>query len=200
MAVLPGNPGVTVSSMYEFDAVSVSTYEAASLAAKLTEKSADGWEVVAIVPAGSDITAYVKRTVADAAASSTDIADSSAAEATPAADVAGVGAAAASEPAGWGTAPANTPTSSTWGSNSGSDTGSSWGTTTAAATDTSGGWGSGATPAAAPTAPAQPATPSVPAGWYHDPAGRFELRYWDGSAWTEHVSRAGQQYTDPPVA
>ena len=43
--------------------------------------------------------------------------------------------------------------------------------------------------AAAPTAPAQPATPSVPAGWYHDPAGRFELRYWDGSAWTEHVSR-----------
>ena len=49
-------------------------------------------------------------------------------------------------------------------------------------------------------APAQPATPSVPAGWYHDPAGRYELRYWDGSAWTEHVSRNGQQYTDPPVA
>ncbi|WP_367281845.1 DUF2510 domain-containing protein, partial [Ilumatobacter sp.] len=24
--------------------------------------------------------------------------------------------------------------------------------------------------------------------------------YWDGSQWTEHVSRAGQQYTDPPVA
>ncbi len=40
----------------------------------------------------------------------------------------------------------------------------------------------------------------VPAGWYADPAGRYELRYWDGSAWTEHVSRAGQQYTDPPVA
>ena len=48
--------------------------------------------------------------------------------------------------------------------------------------------------------PATPATPSVPAGWYHDPAGRYELRYWDGSAWTEHVSRNGQQYTDPPVA
>ena len=45
-----------------------------------------------------------------------------------------------------------------------------------------------------------PSTPAVPAGWYADPAGRFELRYWDGSAWTEHVSRAGQQYTDPPVA
>ena len=38
------------------------------------------------------------------------------------------------------------------------------------------------------------------AGWYADPANRYELRYWDGSAWTEHVSRAGQQYTDPPVA
>jgi hypothetical protein len=184
--------------MYEFDAVSVSTYEAASLAAKLTEKSADGWEVVAIVPAGSDITAYVKRTSMDAAASSTDTADGPA-EATPAAEVAAA-AAATTEPAGWGTAPASTPTTSTWGS--GSDTGS-WGATGAAgaaATDTSGGWGSGAAPAATPTAPAQPATPSVPAGWYHDPAGRFELRYWDGSAWTEHVSRAGQQYTDPPVA
>ena len=44
------------------------------------------------------------------------------------------------------------------------------------------------------------ATPAVPAGWYADPAGRFELRYWDGSTWTEHVSRAGQQFTDPPVA
>ena len=44
------------------------------------------------------------------------------------------------------------------------------------------------------------AAPAVPAGWYADPAGRFELRYWDGSAWTEHVSRAGQQFTDPPVA
>ncbi len=41
---------------------------------------------------------------------------------------------------------------------------------------------------------------AVPAGWYADPSGRYELRYWDGSAWTEHVSRAGQQYTDPPVA
>ncbi len=33
-----------------------------------------------------------------------------------------------------------------------------------------------------------------------DPAGRFDLRYWDGGAWTEHVSRAGQQYTDSPSA
>jgi hypothetical protein len=54
-------------------------------------------------------------------------------------------------------------------------------------------------PAPAPQ-PAYTPTPAVPAGWYADPAGRYELRYWDGSQWTEHVSRAGQQYTDPPVA
>jgi hypothetical protein len=56
------------------------------------------------------------------------------------------------------------------------------------------------TPVAAAAAAAAPATPAVPANWYADPSGRFELRYWDGNAWTEHVSRAGQQYTDPPVA
>jgi hypothetical protein len=59
-----------------------------------------------------------------------------------------------------------------------------------------------AQPAAQPAQTYQPAaaTPAVPAGWYADPAGRFELRYWDGGTWTEHVSRAGQQFTDPPVA
>ena len=31
------------------------------------------------------------------------------------------------------------------------------------------------------------------AGWYADPSGRSELRYWDGAQWTEHVSTAGQQ-------
>lgn len=43
-------------------------------------------------------------------------------------------------------------------------------------------------------------TPSVPSGWYADPSSRYELRYWSGSEWTEHVSRSGQQFTDPPVA
>lgn len=42
--------------------------------------------------------------------------------------------------------------------------------------------------------------PAVPAGWYADPSNRFELRYWSGIEWTEHVSRSGQQFTDPPVA
>ena len=53
-------------------------------------------------------------------------------------------------------------------------------------------------PVAQVAAPAAVAT--TPAGWYPDPSGRFEMRYWDGTAWTEHVSRQGQQYTDPPVA
>lgn len=38
---------------------------------------------------------------------------------------------------------------------------------------------------------------STPANWYPDPMGRFELRYWDGAAWTEHVSSQGQQRLDP---
>ncbi len=38
---------------------------------------------------------------------------------------------------------------------------------------------------------------TTPANWYPDPMGRFELRYWDGAAWTEHVSTSGQQQTDP---
>ena len=42
--------------------------------------------------------------------------------------------------------------------------------------------------------------PATPANWYPDPSGRFELRYWNGTAWTEHVSRGGVQYTDPPTA
>lgn len=35
-------------------------------------------------------------------------------------------------------------------------------------------------------------------GWYPDPTGRFENRYWDGQEWTEHVARGGEETTDPP--
>jgi hypothetical protein len=45
--------------------------------------------------------------------------------------------------------------------------------------------------------PATPTSPAVPAGWHADPAGRYELRYWDGQRWTEHVSRGGVPATDP---
>ncbi len=37
----------------------------------------------------------------------------------------------------------------------------------------------------------------TPANWYPDPNERAELRYWDGTAWTEHVSTGGVQSTDP---
>ena len=35
------------------------------------------------------------------------------------------------------------------------------------------------------------------AGWYNDPYGRFQQRYWNGSGWTEHVSTNGVQQVDP---
>jgi Holliday junction resolvasome RuvABC ATP-dependent DNA helicase subunit len=39
---------------------------------------------------------------------------------------------------------------------------------------------------------------TVPANWYPDPSHRFEIRYWNGTAWTEHVATNGQQGIDPP--
>ncbi len=41
---------------------------------------------------------------------------------------------------------------------------------------------------------------TTPANWYPDPTGRNQLRYWDGSTWTEHVSTNGMQGTDSPHA
>jgi uncharacterized protein YxjI len=37
-----------------------------------------------------------------------------------------------------------------------------------------------------------------PAGWYADPFGRHEARYFSGSDWTEHVSSHGRASVDPP--
>lgn len=37
---------------------------------------------------------------------------------------------------------------------------------------------------------------TAPAGWYPDPTSRFEVRYWSGAQWTEHVTTAGVQSTD----
>jgi uncharacterized protein YxjI len=36
-----------------------------------------------------------------------------------------------------------------------------------------------------------------PANWYPDPMGRFQLRYFDGTIWTDHVSNNGASYLDP---
>ncbi len=41
------------------------------------------------------------------------------------------------------------------------------------------------------------ALPAVGAGWNPDPSRRHELRYWDGSSWTAHVSTNGVAGTDP---
>jgi hypothetical protein len=194
--------------MHEFDTVSVSSYEAASLAGKLTEKSADGWDVVAIVPAGSEVTAYLRRE-ATAAPETTELATAAGAGETAVSEPEAQPEAQPEEPAGWGSAPAST-VDSGWGSSTSTapaGTTSTWDTAgeAAAASSTStpadtGSWGTSTTTTTPDPTPAPAPTPQVPPGWYADPSGRFELRYWDGSAWTEHVARQGQQFTDPPVA
>jgi hypothetical protein len=49
--------------------------------------------------------------------------------------------------------------------------------------------------AAGPAAAAVATSP--PGAWHPDPAGRHELRWWDGQAWTDAVSDAGVQTSDP---
>ncbi len=34
-------------------------------------------------------------------------------------------------------------------------------------------------------------------GFFEDPIGRHEQRYWDGSRWTEYVKEEGQRFIDP---
>lgn len=52
-----------------------------------------------------------------------------------------------------------------------------------------------APPAAAVPAPVAASQPTE-TGWHSDPRGEHELRYWDGSQWTNHVSDGGVQSTD----
>jgi hypothetical protein len=43
--------------------------------------------------------------------------------------------------------------------------------------------------------------PLPPAGWYADPANQQQMRYWDGSAWTNHTQPSPQVAPQPqPVA
>lgn len=53
------------------------------------------------------------------------------------------------------------------------------------------------TAAPPPPPPPSPAASAMPASWAPDPTGRHELRYWDGERWTDHVSDAGTQSSDP---
>jgi uncharacterized membrane protein YhaH (DUF805 family) len=41
------------------------------------------------------------------------------------------------------------------------------------------------------------ALPAVPASWLPDPTGRHQLRYWDSTQWTPHVSDNGATSVDP---
>jgi hypothetical protein len=237
--------------MHEFTSISVSSYDAASLADRLTEKSAEGWSVVSIVSAGTNVTAYLQRPAAGAAAvapaeeveetapaedagTSEDTGDAEMAAAEPVAAEAPVEVApepepVVAEPAGWGTAPETShPTPEPVVSSGATDAVVTPEPAASEPSIPSFSYGASTTPEPAATPEPQPVVePTVaftpvqeqaaqpaqsepvqqqaaaavaPAGWYADPSGRYELRYWDGSQWTEHVSRAGQQFTDPPVA
>ena len=129
----------------------------ADLARQMTERSAQGWEILQIVTSGTNITAFARRAAVTA-------------------QVANTAATAAA---------VNAPTTSaTWGATTATTSASTPVVTSAINTSVASSVGDAA----------------APANWYPDPAGRFELRYWNGSAWTEHVSRNGQQSIDPPVA
>ena len=143
----------------------------------LAEKVREGWEIVSTVSAGTKVVAYLQREGGDTV---TGDAAEAAVEESP-----------VDEPAGWGAAPEQ----------AGTDEPAA--VAGAAAVGTTAAQGPPAEPQAMPVQEpvqqeqVQPES-TVPAGWYADPSGRYELRYWDGNQWTEHVSRAGQQYTDPP--
>lgn len=46
-------------------------------------------------------------------------------------------------------------------------------------------------------APPLPPPAAVEAAWHPDPTQRHDLRYWNGTRWTEHVSDVGTASTDP---
>lgn len=214
--------------MQEFSSISVSSYEAGLLADRLTEQSREGWEVVAIVPTGSTVTAFLSReatTADEQIAASTEHAEAAAVVVPEAASEPEAGAgtndadevaapeAESTDEAGWAAlasevaATADDDSPALPERDSAVDVAAATevvaATEVAAATDVAAATeaASAAADTSAETATASAAASgAAPAGWYADPSSRFELRYWDGNQWTEHVSRAGQQYTDPPVA
>jgi hypothetical protein len=261
-----------VPIMQEFSSISVSSYEAGALADRLNEQARDGWDVVAIVPTGSTITAYLSREAAEQAeapaaewapepvvvpaepvdtapapaddtSSWTALAESAAADtahdsaftpepvaaepiSVPEISVSEVSLPEVSapepyaaepepvnEPAGWAvapeaasSAPAIDPTPADPMNGFGASApaydpaAQAAAEAEAAAAAAAAQAAAEAEAAAAAAASQQASSGAAPAGWYADPSSRYELRYWDGSQWTEHVSRAGQQFTDPPVA
>ena len=48
------------------------------------------------------------------------------------------------------------------------------------------------------TGPPPSAADAAPSGWYRDPGGQHELRYWHEGRWTEHVANGGRRSADAP--
>jgi Protein of unknown function (DUF2510) len=51
--------------------------------------------------------------------------------------------------------------------------------------------------ATAPQIVSDTKTPDMPEAWYSDPTRRYELRWWDGSRWTQLVTADGYTLSDP---
>jgi Protein of unknown function (DUF2510) len=47
--------------------------------------------------------------------------------------------------------------------------------------------------------PLPPHPAGTPAGWYPDPSDRYDVRYWNGWAWTHSVGTEGHQQRDAPT-
>ncbi len=173
--------------MWEHSWCKAASWDMDGFVATLNERAGEGWDVVSVIhgaPSGGDVTAILRRAASAAQLAATNAAPAVTATTTTS-EIAEV--TPDEEPAGWAAAPE---------------------TAVAAA--------AGAAAATAEPAPigavdfepittdhpaaAAAATSTTPAGWYPDPSGRFEMRYWDGGQWSEHVARGGQQFTDPPVA
>ncbi len=197
--------------MNEFVTVSASSYDPANLASQLTEKSAEGWSVVAIVPTGGDVTAFLSRASSGMAMASMDSTDSGAGmmAAVPAAEPAmdpmvmhSMTPSPAAEPDGWAVAPAAAAAEPVIEPYTPAPSNAPATVIQSSMSPGGGDYQAQYNPGNAyqPQAAAPAAAAAAPADWYADPAGRFDYRYWNGTTWTEHVTRGGQQFTDNPVA
>lgn len=53
-------------------------------------------------------------------------------------------------------------------------------------------------PSGLPPQPAAASPTLPPPGWYQDPSGRYDTRWWNGRSWTPDVQLRGIRLNDPP--